>query len=52
MGTWNFSEFIIFFQKGWNSFKIYGRIKLDLVPNLYLEIQRELEVLPMNKVWK
>jgi hypothetical protein len=36
MGTWNFSEFIIFFQKGWNPFKIHGRFKLDLVPKLYI----------------
>jgi hypothetical protein len=32
MGTWNFSEFIRFFQKGWNPIKIHGRFKLDLVP--------------------
>jgi hypothetical protein len=36
MGTWNFSEFIIFFQKGWNPFKIHGRFKLDWVPKFYI----------------
>jgi hypothetical protein len=32
MRTWNFSEFIRFFQKRWNPFKIHGRFKLDLIP--------------------
>jgi hypothetical protein len=36
MGTWNFREFIRFFQKGWNPFKIHGRFKLDWVPNIYI----------------
>ncbi len=50
MGTWNFSEFIKFFQKGWNPIKIHGRFKLELVPNLCHEIQWEFEVGPVDKV--
>jgi hypothetical protein len=34
--TRNFSEFIRFFQKGWNPFKIHERFKLDLVRKIYI----------------
>jgi hypothetical protein len=37
LGTWNFREFIRFFQKGLNPFKIQARFKFELF--LYFIIQ-------------
>jgi hypothetical protein len=35
MGRWTFIEFIRFFQKGLNPFKIWGSFNFDFVPGIY-----------------
>jgi hypothetical protein len=50
MSRKNSSEFTKFSPQGLNSFKIHGRFKLELVPNLCQEIQWEFKVGPIDKV--
>jgi hypothetical protein len=50
MSRKNSSEFTRFSSQGLSPFKIHGRFKLELVPNLGHEIQWEFEVGPIDKV--
>jgi hypothetical protein len=44
MSRKNFSEFIGFFPKGLNPFKILNKIQLGVFSRIYIKIPRELEV--------
>jgi hypothetical protein len=45
-----FCEFVEFFPKGLNTFKIQTNFKLDLFPGFYIKIHLEFEILPKRKV--
>jgi hypothetical protein len=44
MSRKNFSEFIGFFPKGLNPFKILNKIQIGVFSRIYIKIPRELEV--------
>jgi hypothetical protein len=50
MWRWNFEEFIRFFQRGLNPFKIRGRFKIYFVAEFLTSILREFEVGTKSKV--
>jgi hypothetical protein len=47
---WNFIEFIRFFQKGFNPFKIHGRFKFEFIPEFITCNPLGFELDPKSKV--